>query len=608
MSAWKAKQYTVSPYLFEALQNLLPPERLLVSEWAEKYRILDSKSSGTPGPWMNEVTPYLVGVMDEFNNPETRTLVFCKPTQIGGTEALQNMMGYVIMQDPSPSMIVYPTKELAKSVSENRLKPMLMATPEIAKRFDENSEMMELQFDGMYLSLVGSNSPAGLASKPIKYLMLDEVDKYPEASRKEADPVKLATERTKTFRNAKVYITSTPTLKDGHIWKAKEEADVEKHYFVPCPHCGEYIEFEFAHLDFPEGEGMSYTDRADLAVYRCQGCKEIITDADKHRILPLGEWREVRRNKKYASTVAFWINTLYSPFVQWADIAKEFLLSKEDPAMLQNFVNSWLAEPWEDTRYAADADIVMERQTTIPALVVPDWAKLLTGGVDVQQASFYWTIRAWGDHLTSQNIAHGQVMSFQDIDEVMNLEYSREDGEKMMVDLCLIDSGYNSDVVYDFCLTHSDYAMAAKGTSHEQMSHYKISTVNKVGSNANGMQFVMVDGGKYKDMIASRMHRENGPGSWMVFDGCDMEYAKQVTAEHKVNVKKNGVTKAVWKTKTQNADNHYLDCEVYAMAAADMRGVRSFHLQQEEEKKGRQEPETEQDGGWVGQYGDWLGQ
>ena len=608
MSAWKAKQYTVSPYLFEALQNLLPPERLLVSEWAEKYRILDSKSSGTPGPWMNEVTPYLVGVMDEFNNPETRTLVFCKPTQIGGTEALQNMMGYVIMQDPSPSMIVYPTKELVKSVSENRLKPMLMATPEIAKRFDENSEMMELQFDGMYLSLVGSNSPAGLASKPIKYLMLDEVDKYPEASRKEADPVKLATERTKTFRNAKVYITSTPTLKDGHIWKAKEEADVEKHYFVPCPHCGEYIEFEFAHLDFPEGEGMSYTDRADLAVYRCQGCKEIITDADKHRILPLGEWREVRRNKKYASTVAFWINTLYSPFVQWADIAKEFLLSKEDPAMLQNFVNSWLAEPWEDTRYAADADIVMERQTTIPALVVPDWAKLLTGGVDVQQASFYWTIRAWGDHLTSQNIAHGQVMSFQDIDEVMNLEYSREDGEKMMVDLCLIDSGYNSDVVYDFCLTHSDYAMAAKGTSHEQMSHYKISTVNKVGSNANGMQFVMVDGGKYKDMIASRMHRENGPGSWMVFDGCDMEYAKQVTAEHKVNVKKNGVTKAVWKTKTQNADNHYLDCEVYAMAAADMRGVRSFHLQQEEEKKGRQEPETEQDGGWVGQYGDWLGQ
>ena len=608
MSAWKAKQYTVSPYLFEALQNLLPPERLLVSEWAEKYRILDSKSSGTPGPWMNEVTPYLVGVMDEFNNPETRTLVFCKPTQIGGTEALQNMMGYVIMQDPSPSMIVYPTKELAKSVSENRLKPMLMATPEIAKRFDENSEMMELQFDGMYLSLVGSNSPAGLASKPIKYLMLDEVDKYPEASRKEADPVKLATERTKTFRNAKVYITSTPTLKDGHIWKAKEEADVEKHYFVPCPHCGEYIEFEFAHLDFPEGEGMSYTDRADLAVYRCQGCKEIITDADKHRILPLGEWREVRRNKKYASTVAFWINTLYSPFVQWADIAKEFLLSKEDPAMLQNFVNSWLAEPWEDTRYAADADIDMERHTTIPALVVPDWAKLLTGGVDVQQASFYWTIRAWGDHLTSQNIAHGQVMSFQDIDEVMNLEYSREDGEKMMVDLCLIDSGYNSDAVYDFCLTHSDYAMAAKGTSHEQMSHYKISTVNKVGSNANGMQFVMVDGGKYKDMIASRMHRENGPGSWMVFDGCDMEYAKQVTAEHKVNVKKNGVTKAVWKTKTQNADNHYLDCEVYAMAAADMRGVRSFHLQQEEEKKGRQEPETEQDGGWVGQYGDWLGQ
>ena len=608
MSTRRQKPYTISRYLYDALQNLLPPERMLVSEWAEKYRILDGKSAGTPGPWMNKITPYLVGVMDEFNNPDTRTVVFCKPTQIGGTEALQNMIGYVIMQDPSPTMIVYPTKDLAKSVSENRLKPMLMATPEIAKRFDENSEMMELQFDEMYLSLVGSNSPSQLASKPIKYLMLDEVDKYPEASRKEADPVKLATERTKTFRKAKIYMTSTPTIKEGHIWKAKEEADVEKHFFVPCPHCGEYIELEFAHLDFPAEEGMSYTDRADLAVYRCQGCKGTITDADKHRILPLGEWREVRRNKKYASTVAFWINTLYSPFVQWADIAKEFLLSKEDPATLQNFVNSWLAEPWEDTRYTANTEIVMSRQTILPAMVVPDWAKLLTGGVDVQQSSLYWTIRAWGDHLTSQNIAHGQVASFQDIDEVMNLEYIREDGGKMMVDLCLVDSGYNADTVYDFCLTHSDYAMAAKGTSHEQMSHYKISTVNKIGSNANGMQFVMVDGGKYKDMIASRMHRENGPGSWMVFAGCDLEYAKQVTAEHKVNIRKNGVTKAVWKPKTQNADNHYLDCEVYAMAAADMKGVRSFHLQQEEETGGeKQEAEQEEESNWVGQYADWLG-
>ena len=151
----RRKKIPVTAYQYEALQLLSPPEQLTVSEWAEQYRMLDSKSAAMPGPWSNDVTPYLVGVMDEFNNYETEQIVFVKPTQIGGTEALQNMIGYIVAQDPAPTMIVYPTDTLAKSVSENRLQPMLKATPEIAKKFDENSSLLELQFDGMYLSLVG---------------------------------------------------------------------------------------------------------------------------------------------------------------------------------------------------------------------------------------------------------------------------------------------------------------------------------------------------------------------------------------------------------------------------------------------------------------------
>ena len=237
----KPKKLSVTQYQYDALQLMLPPEQITVSEWAGKYRMLDSKSSAIPGPWNNDITPYLTGVMDEFNNYETSKIIFVKPTQVGGTEALQNMIGYIVMQDPAPTMIVYPTETLAKSISENRLQPMLRATPELARRFDENSQLLELQFDGMYLTLAGSNSPSGLASKPIRFVLMDEVDKYPGTSGKEADPIKLATERTKTFHDKKIYITSTPTLKTGHIWKEKESADIEKHYFVPCPHCGEYI-------------------------------------------------------------------------------------------------------------------------------------------------------------------------------------------------------------------------------------------------------------------------------------------------------------------------------------------------------------------------------
>lgn len=604
----RRKKIPVTAYQYEALQLLSPPEQLTVSEWAEQYRILDAKSAAMPGPWSNDVTPYLVGVMDEFNNYETEEIVFVKPTQIGGTEALQNMIGYIVAQDPAPTMIVYPTEILAKSISENRLQPMLKATPEIAKKFDENSSLLELQFDGMYLSLVGSNSPSGLASKPIRFLMMDEVDKYPGASTKEADPIKLARERTKTFHNKKIYITSTPTLKTGHIWKAKESADIEKHYFMPCPHCGEYIEFKFQNIRFPDNEGMSYADRAEFATYVCQECGCVISDNDKHNMLKLGEWRIVRHNTKYVRTVAFWINTLYSPFIRWADIAKEFLLSKDDPEDFQNFVNSWLAEPWEDTKLRTNAELVLERQTDVPALVVPSWAKMLTGGVDVQESSLYWSIRAWGDFFTSQNIAHGQALSFEEIDRVMNIEYRTEDGDAAVVNLCLVDSGDQTDMVYDFCAYHSEWALPVKGASHAQLSHYKLSKINREGSSANGMTLVLVDGDKYKDMIAGRMQKPNGRGSWMVHADCDMEYATQVTNEHKVNVKSGGQTRQVWKPKYTHADNHYLDTEVYAMAAADIMGVRTLHLQNEEEQ-GKKKPEElgetaeEQ---WIRKHENWI--
>ena len=92
----RRKRISVTTYQYEALQLLCPPEQLTVSEWAEQYRMLDSKSAAMPGPWSNDVTPYLVGVMDEFNNYETEQIVFVKPSQIGGTEALQNMIGYIL--------------------------------------------------------------------------------------------------------------------------------------------------------------------------------------------------------------------------------------------------------------------------------------------------------------------------------------------------------------------------------------------------------------------------------------------------------------------------------------------------------------------------------
>lgn len=611
---YSLRKYIVPKYIKKSLELLKPPEELTVSEWAGKYRFLDERSSSMPGKWKNEMTPYLVGIMDEFNNYQTEKIVFCKCTQLGGTEALNNMICFSVAQDPAPMMIVYPTSELADSVVEQRIKPMLKASKETKKHFKEkNSNKKELQFDNMYISIVGSNSPSELASRPIRYLFLDEVDKYPNESKKEADPISLAVERTKTFNNRKIYMCSTPTTRTGHIWEEKEKADIEKHYFVPCPHCGEFIELKFSQIRWPDdNEKLSAADKAEFAQYICQECGNVINDSDKMEMLQKGKWETVKENTKFTKTVAFWINTLYSPFTRFAQIAKAYLIAKDDTEALHNFTNSWLAEPWEDTKLKTNAETVMERQTDLPEFVVPEWTRLLTAGVDVQETSLYYIIRAWGEYLTSQLVTRGQVTSFRDIERIMNLEYMKPDGTVKLVDLCLIDSGDQTDEVYDFAAMNSEWCLPSKGTS-SMVNYFKLSSVNKTSSKAYGMTLALVDGGKYKDMIAGRMKRENGTGSWMVFDGIDLEYCTQVTAEHKITEKGGGgKLRTRWVQKTSHADNHYLDCEVYGMAAADILGVRSLFLQDNNHAPVARDhvvnspPQRQEEEQWIQQDNSWI--
>lgn len=613
MKAYKVKPYVVPAWILRAVEILEPREQLPVSKWAETNRVLPA-GNAIPGPWNNGVTPYLVEIMDAFSDGDVEKIVFIKSTQVGGTSAMENMLGSVIDQDPGPTMIVYPSDQLAERTVDAKLEPMILSTPALSEKYKESaSKKLELKFTAMTVYLTGSNSPADLSSTNIRNLFLDEVDKYPGASKKEADPVSLAIERTKSYMHRKrIYITSTPTLKTGHIWRQKETADMEKHYFVPCPHCGEFIELKFAQIKWPSKDEIPEpADRAAKAVYVCQACGAIVTDRDKGQMLQAGRWQVVRQNAQNPKSVAYWINTLYSPFTRFSEIAKEFMDSKDDPEMLQNFVNSWLAEPWEDTKLGTNADLVMERQTDLPAYTCPEWAKLLTGGVDVQENCLYWVIRAWGDNLTSQNIAHGQAASFAEVEEVMNLDFPKPSGERAVVNLALIDSGDQTDDVYDMCANNAEWALPSKGVATGN-SHYKLSTVNKTGSRAFGMTLVLVDGAKYKDLIASRMRKENGRGAWMVHADCDREYAEQVTAEQKVTERSGSKVTQVWKKKTTHADNHFLDCEVYAAAAADVMGARYLHLQGQDEGRETPKPpaQTQQaptpEENWIQGNDDWI--
>lgn len=602
-------KYDWPDWLSNALKVLKPPERLTVSEWADKFRILDPKTSALPGPWRTSTTPYLQGIMDAFNDPEIEEIIFPKSAQVGGTEALNNILGYVIAQDPGPTLIVYPTLELAEYISRNKLQPMFGLCEELSEKYvEEDSKLLELQFSGMFVVLAGANSPSSLASRAIRYLFLDEVDKYPTNAGKEADPISLARERTKTFpTNKKIFMTSTPTLKSGPIWKAWETADSQYRNYLPCPHCGHFQSLKFSQLKWPENATPEEALRA--AYYECEECKGMITDSHKAQMLRDGKWTAEKKNG--TRKTAFHINAMYSPWVRFGDVAYEFLKSKDFPDKLMNFINSWLGEPWNQSKARTNSDLVLERQSDHEECEIPEGTLLLTGGVDVQKNYFYYTVRAWGSGMTSWNVTHGIAETWNQIENVMNMQYKDKQGNVYQVNLCGIDSGDQTEEVYDFCAINQEWAVPVKGSSTPLLARYKISTIDKVSSKAHGLRLYIVDGGQYKDMIAGRLNRVNGTGSWMVFAGCDRDYAEQICSEEKVIEKKGGREVEVWRPKGSHTANHYLDAEVYAALAADLLHVRYLPPeteQNENHSEHRQEESSDfiKTDNWIKEKGSWL--
>jgi len=597
-----------SDWLIDGLQPLRPPQKMTVTQWVDQNIILDH-SAAIPGPYKSWRTPYVQGIMDAFADPEIEEMWFCKPTQVGGSQLMLNIIGYIIAQDPSPTLIVYPTEEFAKSFSKTRIQPMIQLCPALrVKYLPLESTDTELHFIDMILYLGWSNSATSLAGRPIRFLFFDETSKYPSRVGKEPSPFELAIERTNTFpHNRKIVGASTPLLKTCKVWDMRDKANEVQEFHTPCPHCGYYQPFRFKpKLKWPAGSNAD--DARDLAYYECESCNGRITDSEKTVAERAGEWRATSKRGSGRRVTWFGLNAIYSPWIRFGDVAYKFLKSKDDPDELQNFVNSWLGEAWEDAAVRMSADTILERQSEYEETVVPDDALILTGGVDVQQDCLYWTVRAWAPGLTSWNIAHGQVLDWQDIEQVMNRTWTKRSGEELLVALCAVDSGNDTDIVYDFCFDNQEWAIPIKGASNPMLMRFKISTIDRVNSRAHGTRLVIVDGNQYKSMIASRMNRENGRGSWMVHSECDRAYAEQITSEERVPVKSGSQTLQLWRPKTTHPNNHYLDAEVYAACAADLMQVRYLDDATPEDAKEKQEAalQPSMPKGWTEPKKSWV--
>jgi len=327
---------------------LRPPERLKVSEWADKYRDLPRDDHPKCHPkWHTSFMPYLKDIMDAFNDREIEEIWVCAATQVGKTEAILNMIGYSIDQAPAPILVVYPTEDLARNNSRNRIQDMIERCEVLACKRTlcaDDFSLFEMHFiNGATLALAWANSAPSLASRPIKYLFLDEVDKFPKSIGREGDAVELALERTKSYWDRKIVGMSTPTTEDGRIWQALESADVVFRYYVPCPLCGHEQILRFEQLRWPQ-ELNQISDVRENTWYECEKCKGSIrsgyNDQVKNQMIKLGHWRPDRNVKGSVRYVAFHLPTFYSPFVSFGQIAEKFLRSKDYPQQLQNLISS----------------------------------------------------------------------------------------------------------------------------------------------------------------------------------------------------------------------------------------------------------------------------
>ena len=589
-------------YIRKAFDAFRPPERLTVSEWADKYRILSEKDSAAPGLWRTDRTPYLKEPMDAFNDRAVKDITFVAGTQLGKTVMEQNMIGFAIAQDPGPMLIVYPTDKLAEFTSVNRLQPMLELSKPLRTRWDkQGSERLELRFEQMYIALVGANSPSNLASRPARYVFFDEIDKFPRWSGNEASPIALAEERTKTFWNKKIVKVSSPTLKTGNIWQSWENAGAQYRYFVPCPHCGTYQELVFRQLKWPEGATAEMARYATY--YECVRCKEHIDDRHKMQMLRQGEWRRIDDGNGKVQSVAYHLNSIYSPWVTFGDVAAKFLGAKDFPEELMNFINSWLAEPWEDKSSRMKSDVVMEKALPYERGQMPEAAQLLTCGIDVQLDHFWYAVRAWGPHLTSWLVDWGRVETWADIETVINRNYADTNGVIRNVNLACIDSGYNTDDVYNFCAQHMDVLVPTKGSSLPLKSRYNVTILDKRAAGF-GLRLYIMDPNQMKNFIASRMAIDAGArGSWNVYRDIEREYADQICAEQRVEQRdKKGRVSVVWEKISSHAANHLLDCETNNTLAAEIMGVRYLMEQEDEPQKETSEEKDD----WIGAGEDWL--
>ena len=609
------------------LSVLKPPPDMTISEWADRYRMLSGESSAAPGRWHTDNAPYQREIMDAIGNPHLRKVVIMSAAQIGKTAMEMNVLGYYMHYYPAPVLVMMPTLDMAQTLSKDVLAPMLRDTPVLRDLVDTKSRysgntILKKNFPGGHVSIIGANSPASLASRPIKILLCDEVDRYPASAGTEGDPLLLAQKRQTTFWDKKTVMISTPGLKGSSRIAVEYANSTREEWNVPCPCCGHYqplvwanVVFDRAEFGFAEGTPSVGSADSSLAREGAAGGASPSPTEDGERIAtaPSGprndrrgvryrcekcgeesgeyEWKRAGRRGRFvaddptAETRGFHLNTLASSFCGWPEVVEKFLVAHEllklgDPEKMKTWVNTELGEPWEEPGSTLeDAELFNRRE--IYEAEVPDDVRVLTAGVDVQDDRFEVEVVGWGVGKESWGIRYQKIYGdmlkeqvWADLDAFLLTPFRKRDGTVLNILAACIDSGgHFSTQVYRFTVERYERRIwAIKGKGGADVPYIRNPNTN---NRVKAPLFIIgVDAGKA--LLYQRLkHPTRGP-NYCHFPmneeaGYHAEYFKGLTAEKMVQRFRRGRAVVVWELKdSAHKRNEPLDLRNYATAALEI--------------------------------------
>jgi phage terminase large subunit GpA-like protein len=566
---------------------LRPPPDLSLSDWSEEYRRLSAESSASPGKFNLDRTPYMREPMDMIGTPGVTSVALMTSAQVGKSTLIENIIGYFIHLDPCPILHISPTLDSMKMFSKERLAPMVRDTPVLrglvreARTRDSGNTIGSKRFPGGHIAMVGSNSPSGLASRPIRVLVADEVDRFERSAGTEGDPLKLGIKRTTTFWNRIKAYVSTPGDKydpkeqtGSRIEREFLEGD-QRHYHCKCPHCDHEQKMRWANVHWEE-------DKPETAQYMCEECGSLWDDLERYTAIANGRWIA---EKPFNGRVSYHLSQLCSMFTKLEDGVRDFLESKGDPMLLKTWVNTFLGEPWENKGERLEwSNLRDQREEYDIGENFPEEVTVLTMAVDTQDDRLETELVGWADDHQTWSLRYHTIYGdlstpepWDELDELTTQTFMHPLFGEIKIRATVVDSGgHYTQRVYDFC-EHRHGVVAIKGVSGEDRPFVGRPMKNTIG---NHRVFPLGVDSIKKTVVGRLRVRDWDKAGYCRFPmEYDDDYFRMLTAEEMRVKFRRGFKVKEW-VKIRNR-NEAFDLRVYNTAALAMT---SINLNQERKR------------------------